>query len=528
MSDSEDELNVDLSRWKPRTVNTATQPSAPAPLPRTFASINTPATATDTANHFEEDDFDIDAIVVGDALNDGDDALQPRASTPQPTTSTKSRQTVQVVITQDPTFNRDDYTDCTYGANIVRRVLKEIAKKEDVYYNVEFVDRHTEQVSFNDLLQYGNGQDALQEYTENVQDADHYAEEESDVEQIRRPKPSKSGYVDTVEALEYLDQEDYPSRLRKSRKARKYDSDSEEDGSAPRRSRRVVPTNIDFRRTSRRLKSISQADSEDDDDDGFILQSDVLPSRKRKRSLRSQSNPINYADGDEDELQYNNSRSRTSRPSGQGVRQSGRSTRHQGDMQDPGVNDIYRSESEPRPVALPKPVGARESFKDLPRSDPFRARHIQHCDSCQNGTNFAPLIYCQGCVYAYHKSCIGHRGSREHLVTKVGKNDFVLQCRRCIAVPTKKDPTAPDHGRCSDCKQHGASCVPFRERKTPQQEQKDREENNGEDPIYPVPQKLINNPENVMFRCTACSRGFHFEHLPPKSDSLMDLDGDDV
>ncbi|KAG9758315.1 SNF2 family DNA-dependent chromodomain-containing ATPase, partial [Aureobasidium melanogenum] len=191
-------------------------------------------------------------------------------------------------------------------------------------------------------------------------------------------------------------------------------------------------------------------------------------------------------------------------------------------------NDIYRSESEPRPVALPKPVGARESFKDLPRSDPFRARHIQHCDSCQNGTNFAPLIYCQGCVYAYHKSCIGHRGSREHLVTKVGKNDFVLQCRRCIAVPTKKDPTAPDHGRCSDCKQHGASCVPFRERKTPQQEQKDREENNGEDPIYPVPQKLINNPENVMFRCTACSRGFHFEHLPPKSDSLMDLDGDDV
>ncbi|KAG9961655.1 SNF2 family DNA-dependent chromodomain-containing ATPase, partial [Aureobasidium melanogenum] len=527
MSDSEDELNVDLSRWKPRTANTAPQPSALAPPPRTFASINTPATATDAANHFEDDDFDIDAIVEGIA-DDEEDALQPRAFTPQPIISTKPRHTVQVVITQDPTFNRDDYTDCTYGANIVRRVLKEIAKNEDVYYNVEFVDRHTEQVSFNDLLQYENGQEALQEHTENVQDADDYAEEESEVEQVERPKPSKSGYVDTVEALEYLDQEDYPSRSRKSRKARKYDSDSEDDGSAPRHSRRVVPPNIDSRRSSRRLKSISQADSEDDDDDGFILQSDVLPSRKRKRSLRSQSNPINYADGDEDELQYHNSRFRTSRPSGQGVRQSGRSTRHQGDMQDPGVNDIYRSESEPRPVAPPKPVGARESFKDLPRSDPFRARHIQHCDSCQNGTNFAPLIYCQGCVYAYHKSCIGHRGSREHLVTKVGKNDFVLQCRRCIAVPMKKDPTAPDHGRCSDCKQQGASCVPFRERKTPQQEQKDREENNGEDPIYPVPQKLINNPDNVMFRCTACSRGFHFEHLPPKSDSLMDLDSDDV
>jgi chromodomain-helicase-DNA-binding protein 4 len=244
--------------------------------------------------------------------------------------------------------------------------------------------------------------------------------------------------------------------------------------------------------------------------------------------LRSQSGPINYAEGGEDEVRYDNPRTRTSQPTGHGVRQSGRSTRHQGDMQDPGVNGIYRSESEPRPVALPKPVGARESFKELPRSDPFRARHIQQCDSCQNGTNFAPLIYCQGCVYAYHKSCIGHRGSREHLVTKVGKNDFVLQCRRCVAFPMKKDPTAPDHGKCSDCKQHGSSCVPFRERKTAQQEQKDREENNGEDPIFPVPAKLINNPDNVMFRCTACSRGFHFEHLPPKSDSVMDLDTGDV
>ncbi|KAH0411719.1 hypothetical protein KCU90_g18499, partial [Aureobasidium melanogenum] len=283
MSDSEDELNVDLSRWKPRTANTAPQPSALAPPPRTFASINTPATATDAANHFEDDDFDIDAIVEGIA-DDEEDALQPRAFTPQPIISTKPRHTVQVVITQDPTFNQDDYTDCTYGANIVRRVLKEIAKNEDVYYNVEFVDRHTEQVSFNDLLQYENGQEALQEHTENVQDADDYAEEESEVEQVQRPKPSKSGYVDTVEALEYLDQEDYPSRSRKSRKARKYDSDSEDDGSAPRHSRRVVPPNIDSRRSSRRLKSISQADSEDDDDDGFILQSDVLPSRKRKRS----------------------------------------------------------------------------------------------------------------------------------------------------------------------------------------------------------------------------------------------------
>ncbi|THZ28012.1 hypothetical protein D6C89_02830 [Aureobasidium pullulans] len=535
-SASEDELNVDISQWKPRTVNTAPRPVAPPP--RTFASINTPTTVPETTTGAEDDDLDIDAIIDGIAEDDPEPELESPAPTLPPTTTRRPTRDIEIVITKDPNFDREAYTDCTYGANIVRRVLKEISQNEDVYYNVEFVDRHTEQliaptrqVSFNDLLEYENGQESLQEYNENVQDRSDYAEEESDVEEIQRPRPSKSGYVDTAQALEYLEAQDNPSRSRKPKATKRYDSESDEDGPAPRRSRRVVPPASEPRRASRRLQSMSQADSEDnddDDDDGFILQSDVLPTRKRKRSLRSASRPINYADDGEDELQYGNSRPRTSRPMGQGVRQSGRSTRHQGDMQDPGVNDIYRSESEPRPVAPPKPVGARESFRDLPRSDPFRARHIQHCDSCQNGTNFAPLIYCQGCVYAYHKSCIGHRGSREHLVTKIGKNDFVLQCRRCVAYPMKKDHTAPDHGRCSDCKEHGSSCVPFRERKTPQQEQKDREENNGEDPICPVPQNLINNPDNVMFRCTACSRGFHFEHMPPKSDSLMDLDSDDV
>jgi chromodomain-helicase-DNA-binding protein 4 len=147
MSDSEDDMNVDLSQWKTRTVNTAPEP--PAPAPRTFASINAPAAAPTTTNQLDdEDDFDIDAIIEG--IADQDDPPESRNSTPpHPTTTTtqRPRQTVQVVINHDPDFNRDDYTDCTYGANLLRRVLKEITKNGDVYYNVEFVDRHTEQVS---------------------------------------------------------------------------------------------------------------------------------------------------------------------------------------------------------------------------------------------------------------------------------------------------------------------------------------------------------------------------------------------
>jgi chromodomain-helicase-DNA-binding protein 4 len=81
MSDSEDELNVDLSQWKLRTVNAAPEP--PAPAPRTFASINTPAAAPATANHLDDaDDFDIDAIIEGIA-DDDDDALQSRAPKPE-------------------------------------------------------------------------------------------------------------------------------------------------------------------------------------------------------------------------------------------------------------------------------------------------------------------------------------------------------------------------------------------------------------------------------------------------------------
>lgn len=208
-----------------------------------------------------------------------------------------------------------------------------------------------------------------------------------------------------------------------------------------------------------------------------------------------------------------------------GERQSGRSTRHLGGMQEIEINDIYRSDNNDgqRAPAKPKATGAREVFKQFPRNDEFRMRHMQQCEVCQEDQNYAPLIFCQGCVLAYHKTCLGHRTSREHLVTKVGDDDFVLQCRRCVAYPKKKDPTAPHQGQCSECKMHGNACQPFRPRKTPAQEQKDRDDNGGIDPVYAVDSSRIDNAENVLFRCLGCWRAFHFHHLPSRSD-MMDLD----
>lgn len=255
-------------------------------------------------------------------------------------------------------------------------------------------------------------------------------------------------------------------------------------------------------RIVRREQTDQEEESSESDNDGmFLLRSDVLPSRKRKRD--------------------NN---------GQGVisRRSERATRNQDTMNE--VGEDYTDESSPetgRPRPIPRPQGAREAFKDLPRNDPFRTRHIQQCDACGNGASVGPLIFCQGCVLTYHQGCLGTRTTREHLVTKIGDGDFVLQCRRCVNVPQKKDATAPNLAKCQSCNISGSSCTPFRDRKTPAQEQREREENRGHDPVTNVNPNLINNFMNVLFRCAKCFRCFHWHHLEPKSPHHMDLDRDD-
>ena len=211
------------------------------------------------------------------------------------------------------------------------------------------------------------------------------------------------------------------------------------------------------------------------------------------------------------------------------ARQSGRTTRHQGTMKEmQELDDVFRSDQDDEndqarsksKISLP-----REQFKQFPRNEEFRMRHIQQCETCGEGPNYAPLIYCQGCVISYHKSCMGHRGAREHLVTRIADDEWVLQCRRCVAYPRHKEPGAPDHGKCFDCRERGAACEPFHSRLTPAQAQKRREDNDGQEPVVEVDSKRINSAENVMFRCVICWRAFHFEHLPSRND-ILDIEFD--
>lgn len=239
-----------------------------------------------------------------------------------------------------------------------------------------------------------------------------------------------------------------------------------------------------------------------------------LGKRKRTSYVRlSLSQPRKLLPGS----QHPDSSSDEGEEEEEGVRRSGRNVARRS-MREVGEDDV--GETTATANAVIRYIGAKESFKTLADDDDFRLRHCQTCDKCSEPESYmnGNLIYCQGCTLSYHPKCLGPRGSREHLVTKIGKKDFVLQCRRCIGLSAQKDPMSPDQGLCFSCGEPGEATSSFRDRKTTQEEQKEREENDGKDPVTDVIQDLINNHGHVLFRCRICYRACHMYHLPPKSD----------
>ena len=199
-------------------------------------------------------------------------------------------------------------------------------------------------------------------------------------------------------------------------------------------------------------------------------------------------------------------------------------------MQELGEDDIPEVTID---KAAKKVIGVKEIFQPLPKDDKFRLRHNHTCATCKeygSDDEKGPLIFCQGCTDSYHQKCLGPRSHRDHLVTKVGHEDFVLQCRRCVEVARLKDPRATKQGSCHVCDIPGNTSKAFRTRQTLREEQEARENNGGEDPSVKVSQSLINQSDNVLFRCVLCHRASHFQHLPPqqKPDVMLEkTDSDD-
>ncbi|MCJ1466789.1 hypothetical protein MMC07_005409 [Pseudocyphellaria aurata] len=284
-----------------------------------------------------------------------------------------------------------------------------------------------------------------------------------------------------------------------------------EDDSANRRHDREMSSRATRKGRSNGKRRVNYAersvvdDSDSDETDG----SQALGKRKRGQPKRSGGRKIRKSI---------HSSYHPQREPVEGTRRSGRTGRALGNMREIFEDDIPDVSSA---KADTKFSGAKENYRPLLKDNDFRLRHCQTCDTCnEDGENEekGQLIYCQGCTTSYHQKCLGPRSNRDHLVTKIGADDFVLQCRRCVGVARKKDPMAPSQDECSKCHIKGESSNGFREKKSSKQEQKDREDNDGEDPIERVSDRLINNFENVLFRCVKCYRAWHMDCLPARTN----------
>lgn len=285
------------------------------------------------------------------------------------------------------------------------------------------------------------------------------------------------------------------------------------------RSRSTRPERLSGKR---RVNYAERVIADDYDTDESDDSRGKLGKRKRGRPKFSTQSKMRKSSGEESRI--------LGKQPAEGTRRSERTSKAVVDMREIGEEEVFENVHTQTGTKF---AGAKESYLVLPNESDFRLRHSQTCDTCyeEGGNDEKGLsVYCQGCTLSYHQRCLGPRSSRDHLVTKVAEQDFVLQCRRCIGLAQKKDPLAPRQGACTICHQSGKSCLAFRDRKTSRQEQKDREENDGEDPVADVPSDLVNQASNVLFRCLRCYRAFHMHHLPAKADtaSIVDCSEDKI
>ncbi|KAF7866887.1 hypothetical protein EAF04_005728 [Stromatinia cepivora] len=451
----------------------------------------------------------------------------------------------------------------------VNAVLEELTGSDgETLYKVEYGDEREENITFNRLLHLPNGNNALDIF--NNRDSDSIVVDNpsnssrsmsSRAGKRPRRQPTNNNFVDISNVQ--LSSDDDRSTKNGKKKRRLVNNMSTIEIEKARRS-----TRFGSRQPSRPI-----FDNDDDDEDvndpqsGTVRSNGDRPRRSGRAATRSaaprKANTLaSYVEEDEDELagdlqvesegsdiayakpkrrRASNARTAPSKPNKRGRTQargnrsddssewsrerpsriSGRGNKTGKSMKERDVDEeIYADEVAGK--STPKVISIREIYQPVSVNSPFGLIHDQDCDVCggtgkNSNKGRSDLVYCQGCSSSIHKLCLGYRAGREHMVTKVGHEHFVMQCRRCIGLAAKKDPLAPRLGACSSCNEPGPSCAAFSVKKTAKQEEKLREENNGDDPITRVRDDLINNPNNVLFRCRGCQRGFHFEHLPPRS-----------
>lgn len=398
------------------------------------------------------------------------------------------------------------------------------------------------QVPFADLITLRNGRKALDFYTngdEDIQSTDSMTDspendrssaEPSSKKRTRTKTKQPAGFVNSVTNID-LDEDDsegqsqskrrrhkggYSLSRRSSRGTRntRYEHDRSDYASdAPRPSTRQSgrQPRIRFKLTQKSVDDVDSddlADSQEDDDSSDIVR---LPARRLVRG-RVTSNDKGLSRKVVSDISPE--RQQPNRKSGR-ARGANKSMKERHEDEEEYADEVAATQS--------KVISVREVFQPVSDESSFHEVHLNECDLCggtgdRSTQGTSPLIPCQGCSTSIHKVCLGYRGARKHMVTKVGQNSFVLQCRRCIGLATQKDSLAPRLDCCQECQSSGISCAAFSSKKTSKEEEMLREENGGDDPITEVPDNLINNADNVLFRCRECQRAWHFDHLPPLFD----------
>ncbi|KAL7799033.1 hypothetical protein V8C37DRAFT_407464 [Trichoderma ceciliae] len=426
--------------------------------------------------------------------------------------------------------------------------------QDQLLYDVEFTDGRIDSLDISDLLEFINGEEALRQYRDAFAMASagrkrkHAPDEEWDPE-----------LDDAIFDGGDLDEDDYgvvsyhkpTSRLNRVLRSREASSrpsyagapiNSEDEGedddglteaSQPSRHLRTRKptqlklTNMSFNTSLVDLDqdelALDSRQSSEEDDNFMPVVSDLATKKGRQKRNVQRSRRIK-------KQRENNARlprkvSEDSDIEFEQPRRSARATRHQMSMQDDAFmdDDSFYVVDDGAP-AIPKIISVREVFQPISPDSDFGSVHMQSCHTCGGSKQRGQLLYCQGCCLTYHKNCIGYRSNREHMATKIGEDDFVLQCRFCLNIHSKKDSSAPRHSACQECKRDGRACGAFSQKQTARQEEKLREENGGIDPVTPVSPELVNKSDNVLFRCTTCHRAWHQEHLPSTGNDSVGTD----
>ncbi|KAF7538444.1 hypothetical protein G7Z17_g12624 [Cylindrodendrum hubeiense] len=504
---------------------------------------------------------------LGDHVQLDDNAQDSFTSHPQ-----TDHNGIEVAIPGIPRDKRKEYV--AVCSDIVEAISAELPTKNgQIQCLVEFTDGRKELIPFTELIALENGKAAFAHFSKGVglRDGDmvapgHKRKWDSDDESDTDVQSVVSDHMDVDED----ESEEQPRRLRRplsrplrSRESTRQNSrnisiisDEDEDDEddelnghddlepnpptnssrtlRARQPRQLTLTNMSFsthpegQDQDELLHEPPPASSDDGDGDFFLVTSDLVPKKGRQSKARSRSKRMQTLHARSRAQLSARSRRQKSPDSDiefEAPRRSIRSTRNKNNMQDEALmdEDSFYVVDDKAPGA-PKAISVREIFQPPPFDSAFASMHMETCHTCGGSRQRGQIIHCQGCTLSYHKNCLGFRSARDHMVTKVGEDDFVLQCKFCIGVYKKKDQNAPSHGMCQGCKVEGRACTSFSEKKTARQEEKLREDNDGVDPVTIVSADLLNNSDLVLFRCATCRRGWHVEHLPGEGDDDIGTD----